>query len=576
MSTSGRQKNPRSARMTRKSCASASIAAAGERVPLHRGDGRHRQREQPREQRVHVDRRSRGTARRCCDSHSRSRPFEKNFPRRGRHQRARALRRVDRGQVLLHRRRASRGGSGSRCRRGRGRRPRRRGRGWASRESYGDARWRRVPDNDLLPLLRERLLGLYSPLLADTDRDDPVHRRRPGDLDGRRSTAGRASARRRHARRADHDRARRRCRCCTDVVSGRRSGVEAFLAGDLTVRGNLALALQLDGLFPGDPADDTRTLTRSVHADGIETFYLESGPHDAPPVVLVHGLSATNASMLPMIPALAQSLPRARARPARPRRHAGDARRRTARPTSASGSPRSCARPATEPAVLVGNSLGGRTALQAALDAPDAVRGLVLLCPAVAFRKLRQLVPFVRLVPDQLVSLPMRLPRAARDARAAQPVRRSVPAAATTWYDVGDRRVRARARDPRQPARHVLGAAARLPRRAVRRQTGSGTGCPTCKPPALFLWGDRDVLVPAGFGRFVTEALPDARSVVLRRLRSRAAVRASRTDHALHDRVHRVAGALARCQCAQSRLNTTKAPRPKLGTRGLSRSGSCR
>ena len=38
---------------------------------------------------------------------------------------------------------------------------------------------------------------------------------------------------------------------------------------------------------------------------------------------------------------------------------------------------------------------------------------------------------------------------------------------------------------------------------------------PGLQPPALFLWGDRDVLVPAGFGRFVTEALPNARSVVL-------------------------------------------------------------
>ena len=77
------------------------------------------------------------------------------------------------------------------------------------------------------------------------------------------------------------------------MVSGTRSGVEAFLAGDLTVRGNLALALQLDGLFPGDAAPTTRrTYTRSVRAGGIETFYLESGPRDAPPVVLVHGLSA--------------------------------------------------------------------------------------------------------------------------------------------------------------------------------------------------------------------------------------------------------------------------------------------
>jgi pimeloyl-ACP methyl ester carboxylesterase len=38
---------------------------------------------------------------------------------------------------------------------------------------------------------------------------------------------------------------------------------------------------------------------------------------------------------------------------------------------------------------------------------------------------------------------------------------------------------------------------------------------PGLKPPALFLWGDRDVLVPAGFARFVAEALPSAESVVL-------------------------------------------------------------
>ena len=52
--------------------------------------------------------------------------------------------------------------------------------------------------------------------------------------------------------------------------------------------------------------DDTRTYTRSVRAGGLETFYLEAGPVDAPPVVLVHGLSATNASMLPLIPALSR------------------------------------------------------------------------------------------------------------------------------------------------------------------------------------------------------------------------------------------------------------------------------
>jgi pimeloyl-ACP methyl ester carboxylesterase len=141
------------------------------------------------------------------------------------------------------------------------------------------------------------------------------------------------------------------------------------------------------------------------------------------------------------------------------------------------------------------------------------VRGLVLLCPAVAFRKLRQFVPLVRLVPDQLASLPLHLPRgvATRGLRNlfADPSR--LP---PTWYDSAiDEFAR------------VLGIRAnRLATFSALRHVyldepfgGSGfwDRLPELKPPALFLWGDRDVLVPAAFARWVHEALPEARSIVL-------------------------------------------------------------
>jgi pimeloyl-ACP methyl ester carboxylesterase len=35
------------------------------------------------------------------------------------------------------------------------------------------------------------------------------------------------------------------------------------------------------------------------------------------------------------------------------------------------------------------------------------------------------------------------------------------------------------------------------------------------EPPALFVWGDEDPLVPLAFARYVRDALPDARQVVL-------------------------------------------------------------
>jgi pimeloyl-ACP methyl ester carboxylesterase len=368
-----------------------------------------------------------------------------------------------------------------------------------------------MPDNnDLLPLLRKRLVGLYSPLLADTTATILFT---AGGLATWTVAVDRGRASARVGSPAEPTTTvRASLPVLTEVVSGARSGVEAFLAGDLTVRGNLALALQLDGLFPGDPADATRTITRSVRAGGIETFYLDSGPHDAPPVVLVHGLSATNASMLPLIPPLARSF-----RVLAPDLPGHGGSQAISSPHGATFLGRwlteflraTC----TEPAVLVGNSLGGRTALQAALDAPDIVRGLVLLCPAVAFRKLRQLVPFVRLVPDQVVSLPMRVPRglAMRGLRNLFADPSCLP---PTWYesaiDEFERvlSIRANRLATFSALRHVyldepFG------------DNGFWNRLPALRPPALFLWGDRDVLVPSGFGRHVTDALPNAESVVL-------------------------------------------------------------
>jgi pimeloyl-ACP methyl ester carboxylesterase len=301
-----------------------------------------------------------------------------------------------------------------------------------------------------------------------------------------------------------------------DVVAGRASGVNAFLQGALTVRGDLGLSLMLDGLFeggedgPARPAEFPRAHETTVM--GIRTSYLEAGPRDAPPVLMLHGLGATNASLLPCIADLAKdhrviapdlpgfgnsAAPSASYSPAwfaawvEALQHQVDMRR----------------------AVLLGNSLGGRIALEQALIHPRSVRGLVLLTPSPAFRRLRQLVPLVRLARPELGSIPLplshRLVVDAVRAMFSDPDR--LPKA---WYDAAaDEYVRVfRSRAHRVA---FFACARQIFVEEAYGLQGFWDRLPHLEPPALFLWGDRDRLVPSTFAAHVSSALPTAASIVL-------------------------------------------------------------
>ncbi len=297
------------------------------------------------------------------------------------------------------------------------------------------------------------------------------------------------------------------------VVAGRTSGVHAFLDGRVTVRGDLGLSLQLDGLFGDERAVPTTfPRAREVQALGVRTSYLEAGPVDAPPVVLLHGLGATNASMLPVLAALAVD-------------------HRVIAPDSPgfgqSEAPRSPYSPAwyaawledlqrvlhARPAVLVGNSLGGRLALEAGLTHPQSVRALVLLTPSPAFRRLRQYVPAVRLLRPELGRLPVVMPHGVvvESIRGmfSNPDRLPRP-----WYDAAADECR---RVLRSPAHRIafLACARQIYLEDAYGRRGFWDRLPGLMPPALFVWGDRDRLVPASFARHVADALPGAGSVVL-------------------------------------------------------------
>jgi pimeloyl-ACP methyl ester carboxylesterase len=294
-----------------------------------------------------------------------------------------------------------------------------------------------------------------------------------------------------------------------EVAESRESGIKAFLDGRLRVRGNLALALRLDGLLQRErPARFPRS--KSVVANGLRTFYLEAG--EGPPVILLHGLGATNASFLPTLWDLAQDhrvlapdLP-----------GFGDTDkpiRRYDSPFFARWARAFLDQTGVQRADVVGNSMGGRVAIELGLEAPERVDRLVLLAPSPAFIRRRQFVRIVRLLRPELavVRLPMRHRSVVWGIKRlfSRPERLPDP-----WYlAAADEflRVFARAR-----ARIAFFSAARqIYLEEPFGDVGFWQRLPSLRVPSLFVWGERDRLVPSKFARHVERALPAATSVIL-------------------------------------------------------------
>jgi pimeloyl-ACP methyl ester carboxylesterase len=293
------------------------------------------------------------------------------------------------------------------------------------------------------------------------------------------------------------------------MLDGTTSGVEAFLDGRLAMRGNLALGLRLDGAdVPERPRAFPRA--RTVRAFDVDAFTLDAGA--GPPVVLLHGLGATNASMLPTLVDLARD-------------------HRVVAPDlpgfGDSGKPPVDYAPAffarwltayldalgIERAVLVGNSMGGRIAIETALVAPERVASLVLFAPSLAFKRFREATPLVRLLSAQLGALPLVVPRpivmASLRMMFARPERLR-----DAWYEgAADEFARVFATARGRTA--FFSAARQIYLEEAHGEAGFWDRLPALRRPALFLWGDCDQLVPARFARHVTASVPHARSIVL-------------------------------------------------------------
>ena len=293
---------------------------------------------------------------------------------------------------------------------------------------------------------------------------------------------------------------------------GRLSGLDAFAQRRLYARGDLDLALGFEGLFrlPGDRPPLLQVADVMISGATIRSLIAgEGGEH----VICLHGLGSNKASFFQTVSALtpectvhAIDLPGfgGSSKPARAAYDSAYFARAVVGYMDASGLDR---------AHVVGNSMGGRIALEVALAEPERVRSVSLLSPALAFRKRRTFVPLVRLVRPEIAAIPH--PMRAAQVRAqfwslfARPDRLD-PAAADVAADEFCRTYRSRS------ARIAFFAALRnIYLDAPHGKRGFWTRLADLRPPSLFVWGDSDRLVPAAFSRHVAEALPSSIQIVL-------------------------------------------------------------
>jgi pimeloyl-ACP methyl ester carboxylesterase len=166
-----------------------------------------------------------------------------------------------------------------------------------------------------------------------------------------------------------------------------------------------------------------------------------------------------------------------------------------------------------ERAFLVGNSMGGRVAIEAGLEAPDRIERMVLLAPSPAFIRKRQFVRLVRVLRPELALAPVYIPKrrvvAGIKSMFSRPER-----LADAWYEAAaDEFIRV-FNTPRGRIA-FFSAARQIYLEEPWGDSGFWDRLPGLEVPSLFVWGARDRLVPAAFERHVEKALPGAASVVL-------------------------------------------------------------
>jgi pimeloyl-ACP methyl ester carboxylesterase len=295
-----------------------------------------------------------------------------------------------------------------------------------------------------------------------------------------------------------------------DLREGRLSGVEAFSQRRLYARGDLDLGVGFEGLFRLPSGRPPLLRIHDVPAGRLKLSTLTMGA--GPDVLLLHGLGGAKSSFFDTAAALSRDYTV----------HAIDLPGfgGSSKPTAASYGAPFHARAVIaamdsleiERAHIVGNSMGGRVAIEVGLERPDRVGGLALLSPAVAFVR-RDWQWLVRLARPEFGLLPHSLGRGRIEHQFwSMFADRDLvdPTVADVVVDEFERIYRSRG------ARLAFLASAR----AIYLEPPFGRAgfyprLASLQPPALFVWSSHDRLIPERFRHHVERWLPSAEQVVL-------------------------------------------------------------
>jgi pimeloyl-ACP methyl ester carboxylesterase len=290
------------------------------------------------------------------------------------------------------------------------------------------------------------------------------------------------------------------------IAADLRGGMDAYRASLLSVRSNLHVGVGFLAATSG-ATEPGRLRFHTVATRRFRLSVMEAGL--GPTVLALHGLGGTKGSFLPTEAAMtpqfrvvAVDLP-----------GFGD----SDKPIGAPYDPGFFAGAAIDlldalgidRAHVIGNSLGGRIALELGLRHPERVGRLGLLAPSLAWRRGRPFVPLLRLTRPEL-GLVQLAPRGAIQGI----VHRLIPGADDGWTAAGvDEFLRAYLTPAGRAAFYA--AARQIYLDEPNGTTGFWPRLKTLEPDALFVWGRRDRLVPIAFERHVVDALPQARQLEL-------------------------------------------------------------